>query len=307
VNEASAARRAWVEQIMGLPISIHVRGPDAGSAEAQRAVRAVFDELRTVDEIFSHNLEALPHGHHAPRSVELPSLDELTTKARAAADARARTRGAFDAWRPIAHQPPSTHPLQERRSTPPGSWAGSSGAGAGTWFDPSGLVKGWAVERAAQRLTVLTGHDFYVNAGGDTVLHCARPESPPWRVGIEDPDDLRGVRHVLPLRRGAVATSGSTHRGQHIVDPASGAAADAVRAVTVIGPSLLWADVYATAAVVLGEEAVSWVEGLAGYEAFVVGRAGSVATSGFAALIRPVAAPRADGGRSTGDGPSPRR
>jgi uncharacterized damage-inducible protein DinB len=52
----------------------------------QMLVLRLLDHIQIVDEIFSHNLEALPHGHQAPRSVELPSLDELTTRARAAAD-----------------------------------------------------------------------------------------------------------------------------------------------------------------------------------------------------------------------------
>ena len=55
-------------------------------ADERILVLRLLDHIQTVDEIFSHNLEALPHGHQAPRSVELPSLDELTTKAQAAAD-----------------------------------------------------------------------------------------------------------------------------------------------------------------------------------------------------------------------------
>jgi uncharacterized damage-inducible protein DinB len=54
--------------------------------DEQMLVLRLLDHIQTVDEIFSHNLEALPHGHQAPRSVELPSLDELATKARSAAD-----------------------------------------------------------------------------------------------------------------------------------------------------------------------------------------------------------------------------
>ncbi len=271
-------RRAWVEQIMGLPVSVHMRGPGARRAETDAAVQGVFADLGAVDLTFStyrpdSEVSRLNQGEvtlaaTSPVVREVAELCEI---------ARQRTRGTFDAWR-----------------TGPG----------GTRFDPTGLVKGWAVERAAQRLFTVTGHDFYVNAGGDTVLHCAGPGSAPWRVGIEDPDDLHDVRHILALRSGAVATSGSTHRGQHIVDPATGAAANpAVRAVTVVGPSLLWADVYATAAVVLGADALPWVEGLEGYEAFVVGPVTSGATSGFAALTTPVGSSPAGGGRSTDDGP----
>jgi thiamine biosynthesis lipoprotein len=109
------------------------------------------------------------------------------------------------------------------------------------------------------------------------------PGTQPWRVGIEDPDSPDRVLLVVPLESGAVATSGSAHRGSHIVDPRTGKAAGDARAVTVVGPSLLWADVFATAAVVQGAGALAWLEALSGYEGLVV-RDGTVATtSGFPA------------------------
>ena len=56
------------------------------AADEQILVRRLLDHIQTVDEIFSHNLEARPHGQLAPRSVELPSFEELARKARATAD-----------------------------------------------------------------------------------------------------------------------------------------------------------------------------------------------------------------------------
>ena len=55
-------------------------------ADEQVLVLRLLDHIQTVDEIFSHNLEARPHGHQAPRSVELPSLEDLASKARSMAD-----------------------------------------------------------------------------------------------------------------------------------------------------------------------------------------------------------------------------
>jgi FAD:protein FMN transferase len=157
------------------------------------------------------------------------------------AEARRRTDGYFDARRPGFR---------------------------GGWYDPSGLVKGWAVERAGALLAArLPGHDWYVNAGGDVALHVADPDRPAWRVGIEDPRDRTRVLGVLALRSGGVATSGLAARGAHIVDPHTGRPATAVVAATVVGPSLRWADVCATAAVARGRDAAGWlatqgVEGL---------------------------------------------
>jgi uncharacterized damage-inducible protein DinB len=54
--------------------------------DEQLLVLRLLDHIQTVDEIFSHNLEALPHDHEAPRSADLPSLDVLTARARSAAD-----------------------------------------------------------------------------------------------------------------------------------------------------------------------------------------------------------------------------
>lgn len=55
-------------------------------ADEQILVRRLLDHIQAVDEIFSHNLEARPHGHLAPRSVELPSFEELAGKARSTGD-----------------------------------------------------------------------------------------------------------------------------------------------------------------------------------------------------------------------------
>jgi uncharacterized damage-inducible protein DinB len=55
-------------------------------ADEQVLVRRLLDHIQAVDEIFSHNLEARPHGYQAPRSAEIPSLDALADKARATAD-----------------------------------------------------------------------------------------------------------------------------------------------------------------------------------------------------------------------------
>jgi hypothetical protein len=114
-------------------------------------------------------------------------------------------------------------------------------------YDPSGLVKGWAVQQAARHLAALDGYGWCLNAGGDILLH-APADQPPWRVGIEDPDNPSRVMQVIALCSGAVAKSGTAHRGAHIIDPHTRRPATALRAITVIGPDLTWADVYATAA-----------------------------------------------------------
>ena len=144
-------------------------------------------------------------------------------------------------------------------------------------FDPTGLVKGWAVQRAADHLGAGLGCDVAVNAGGDVAAHrgtAGAPGSRPRSRGgsaIEDPADPTRVLAVLPLVSGGVATSGTAHRGRHLTDPRTGRPATALASVTVTGPSLLWADVLATAAFVAGEGALDLVAGVPGYQALVVG------------------------------------
>ena len=79
----------------------------------------------------------------------------------------------------------------------------------GTVLDPSGVVKGWAVDRAARAFDVLAETDFCLSAGGDLVCRTGMAGSPGWRIGVEHPHDPGRVVAVVPVRDGAVATSGT--------------------------------------------------------------------------------------------------
>ena len=242
-------RRAWVEQIMGLPISLHVRGEDPAGEPVTRRVANVFADLRAADAAFSpyrddSDLSRWERGEQA-------EYDRLAEVIELCDEARERTDGWFD-----------PRGLPDPRTGVPR-------------YDPSGLVKGWAVERAGHHLADLAGYGWCLNAGGD-VLVCAPDDQPAWRVGVEDPAEPTRIMAVVERRSGAVATSGTAHRGAHIVDPHTGRPATDVRAVTVTGPELLWADVYATAAVARG--AIDWIKD-PGYEALLVTRAGDLRTT----------------------------
>jgi thiamine biosynthesis lipoprotein len=152
-------------------------------------------------------------------------------------------------------------------------------------LDPSGMVKGWAVERASDLLRAAGSANHAVNGGGDMQLAGEASPGLPWRVGVEDPHRPGSVVTVVAGRDLAVATSGTAARGAHVVDPRSGEPAGALTAVTLVGRHLTYVDAYATAALVMGEQARDWVERLEGYEAFAVRPDGTTwQTSGFAAL-----------------------
>ncbi|MEV4344576.1 FAD:protein FMN transferase [Actinoplanes sp. NPDC049596] len=139
-------------------------------------------------------------------------------------------------------------------------------------LDPSGYVKGWSVEVAAARLLTAGSTSHYINAGGDIRMRGHHPDGGPWRVGIRHPWEADKVSWVLALTDGAVATSGTYERGDHVVNPRTGRPARGLRSVTVVGPDLALADAYATAALAMGEAGIAWLAKRAadGYDSAVV-------------------------------------
>ena len=158
-------------------------------------------------------------------------------------------------------------------------------------FDPTGYVKGWAVERAAALLTAAGSASVLVNGGGDVQCAGGRPAPgvpgppAPWRIGIADPFRPGRLALVVAATDGGVATSGTAERGAHITDPVAGRPAAGLASLTMAGPSLALADAYATAAFAMGPaRAREWAESLDGYDAFAVTGTGQTwQTSGFGA------------------------
>ena len=170
----------------------------------------------------------------------------------------------------------------------------ASGGYFSAWYagtlDPSGYVKGWAIERAAAMLTAAGSASHCVNGGGDVRCAGARRTGPdgaePWRIGIADPRPPLGRGALCAVVAGqdfAVATSGVAERGAHVIDPVRGEPATGLLSVTVVGPDLALADAYATACVAMGHPAaLDWLAGLDGYDGFGIRADGSFwETAGF--------------------------
>lgn len=120
-------------------------------------------------------------------------------------------------------------------------------------LDPDGFAKGWIIDEAALVLRIAGVREFFVNAGGDVVVE--RPDgAAPWRVGLQHPDVAGAVLGVFEIRSGAVATSGTYERGEHI----RVAAAASLSSATVVGPDLAEADALATATFASGSPTPSW-------------------------------------------------
>jgi thiamine biosynthesis lipoprotein len=219
---------------MGTAISLDLRPPAVPSA----AIEAAFDHLRDIDARFStyragSEISRLGRGELSAADCS-PDVREVLVRCE---DLRALSRGSFDVR---AHR-------------------------ADGRLDPSGFVKGWAVEGTAGILDAAGARNYCLNAGGDVIARGEPEPGSPWRVGIRHPEIPDRVATVLEARDLAVATSGSYERGDHIGDPRSGRPALGLLSLTVVGPSLAEADAYATAAFAMGEAGLSWIATIPGY------------------------------------------
>ena len=237
---------------MGTVVSVDVRGP----APDQRILDRAFAWLHRVDATFSTYREGSEVSRIRRGRLGLEDArPELRWVAARCEVLREETDGFFDAFLGTAA------------------------------FDPSALVKGWAVQRAADRMAAAGLTDFCINAGGDVATR-GLADGRPWRVGIRHPEDPQALVAVVEAAGGlAVASSGAYERGEHIVDPITGRAPRGVKSVTVVGPDLGTADAYATAAFAMGPEGPAWTLRLDGYEAMTILADDVVlSTPGFAAV-----------------------
>jgi FAD:protein FMN transferase len=225
-----------IEQVMGIPVGIQVR--DAGVKPS--ALDRAFDWLRWVDATFST---------YSPES----EISRLNAGTMALADAGAEVGEVLDRCERLR--------VETR---------GCFDVRAGGDLDPSGFVKGWAVEGAVAVLVAAGARNLCVHAGGDLRMRGERAPGRPWRVGVQHPRRRDRLAAVLGARDLAVATSGAYERGDHVVDPRCGRAPEGVLSVTVIGPDLGTADAYATAAFAMGRDGPEWTAELHGYDAMTI-------------------------------------
>ncbi len=138
-------------------------------------------------------------------------------------------------------------------------------------FDPSGLVKGWAINRAADMMRNLGCRNFYINAGGDVQTSGSNAEGRPWSVGIRNPFNNSEIIKAVFISGEGVATSGTYVRGQHIYNPLNPREPiTEIASLSVIGPNIYEADRFATAAFAMGKEGINFIERQPGLEGYMV-------------------------------------
>jgi thiamine biosynthesis lipoprotein len=236
--------------IMGMPIAVEiVNAPDTRFHEQVfawfDAVDRRFSPFREDSEVSRINRGEIAQSAYSAEMTEVLALSE---------DVRRRTGGYFNVRRPDGK------------------------------LDPSGMVKGWAIGRAAAMLAAAGTSNFFVDAGGDIHSSGVNAEGLDWSVGIRNPFDERTIVKVVYPRGRSVATSGNYVRGSHVYDPLTGAGANAdFVSLTVIGPDIVTADAFATAAFAMGRPGIGFIEETPGLEGYMIDRTGKATmTGGFA-------------------------
>ena len=228
--------------IMGMPIGLtvldnHVRQSDIDAVFAEfLAVDAQFSPFKDDSEVSCFNRGEIAETDLSTAMREILALSAKTKR---------ETNGYFDIVRP-------------------------DGA-----IDPCGMVKGWAIRNAARQLTDMGFANFCVEAGGDIQCGGVSEGGAEWTVGIRNPFNPDEIVKVLTPRGFGVATSGNYIRGDHIYNPHTGKyGSDDIVSLTVIGPDVLDADRYATAAFAMGREGIYFIERTPELEGYEIDAAG---------------------------------
>lgn len=266
---APATVATHVEPVMGTVATITVVAGDLGREGLQFALDRSCAELHRADSLFSTWKADSPMSRVRRGELDLADApDVIRDVLELCEQARAASAGWFDPW------------------AMPGG------------VDPTGLVKGWAVERARDVLVRAGAAGVMVNVGGDLAVSGTAPDDHAghepglqrtdsrWRVGITHPWKSGALARVIEVNGSgagaAVATSGTYERGAHLFDPWSRRPRCSLASATVIGPSLAMADAFATALAVGGDRVLTapW-RSLDGFEAYLIRSDGSeLATSG---------------------------
>ena len=116
-------------------------------------------------------------------------------------------------------------------------------------IDLNGVVKAVAIAEAGEAIAAMGVAEWGIDAGGDVLVSGARSDGSAWLIGIVDPADRRALLASVTLGdrgRRAIATSGTTERGDHIWSPTDARDATFVQ-VSVAAADIVTADVAATA------------------------------------------------------------
>lgn len=238
--------------IMGMPIRVVV-----GGVVSDTLFDTVFSLLQGIDEQFStykdtSEISRINRGEiiKADYSSEMKEVFEL------AEQAKKDTHGYFDI------------------RTPRGD------------IDTSGIVKGWAIQKVVEELLRNGQEDFLIDIAGDIVARGVNEQGELWSLGIRNPFNTSEIVKVIVPKGRAVATSGLYERGAHIYNPHNTKdSLNQLASITVIAPTIIEADLLATAAFAMGKQGIAFLEQRENVEGYAIDAQGvATMTSGFTPL-----------------------
>lgn len=252
-GEATMSVQA-VAAIMGMPISVHI----VDAAATQDDAEAVFAYMRHVDDVFSpYKPDSVTERLNRGDLSDANCGEEMRCILALCEQTRVETGGYFNA-----------------------RYHGR--------FDPSGVVKGYAIQQSALLLRQRGFQDFLVEAGGDMQTSGRNATGQKWRVGIRNPFCPQRLATVVHLSGEGIATSGAYERGEHIYDPIAERPANGIASVSVIADNVCDADRFATAAFAMGERGIQMLDALPGVHGYVIGKEGrAYCTTGFLRYLAP--------------------
>jgi len=235
---------------MGMPVTVEI----ADTSASQESLNKAFDYFTYVDRTFS-TYKKDSEISRINRKEVTPSeySDDMKLIFKLAKETKQMTHGYFDI------------------RTPDGG------------IDPSGIVKGWAVNNVANMLIAMGHKNIYVDAGADIQTSGKNAAGKEWSIGIRNPFKRTEIVKVVYPKGKGIATSGIYIRGKHIYDPFSKQAVKTdITSLTVIGPNIYEADRFATAAFAMGARWAELIKSLTGFEGYAIDMQGiATMTDGF--------------------------
>jgi thiamine biosynthesis lipoprotein len=247
--------------------------PHAGKAlkDAENVLRAVEAKMS----VWLKDSE-VSHFNASEEGKDVPLSPATRAVLRASQQAAAETEGAFDVtcqplvklWKRAGDVGVLPTELQLTDAHGASNWelieltgGGAIKRRATACIDLGGIAKGYAIDRAAEAMQRPDVAGGMVDVGGDVLCFGQQENGEPWLVEVKNPFGPDCLAKVC-IRDRAVCTSGNYARyteiaGKrygHIIDPRVGRPADAAESVTVVAPTALTADIWATALCVLGRD-----------------------------------------------------
>ncbi|PWU05071.1 MAG: FAD:protein FMN transferase [Terriglobia bacterium] len=264
-----------------------IQGYDSDAARAGQAIEAALDEMSRIDRLLSNYDPAseLSAMNRSAASAPFRASAELFGFVAACRRFYDESAGTFDptvgalvrAWGFFARRPelPSAAAVAAAKAASgfdnvrliPGDHSISYLA-SGLEFDPGGIGKGYAVDRAVAVLRRLGIRSALVSAGGSTIYGLGHPPGRDgWKVAVANPADANRPVAFIQLRDNALSTSGVSEqslkagerRYSHIFDPRSGAPVEGMCQATVIARSAAESDALTKPAYILPREEVTRV------------------------------------------------